>query len=355
MHEVSDSGAAVLWRFGALQSAIADARELDTLALLAREITPLTLQAMDEGADVGQTTATISALNDAVNRAVVSRVAAGMGVDLRRACWLVFGSQARSEQTIATDQDNGLIFESDDPDADRPRWMEFGRRCNAALADCGYPLCSGSVMAGQPLCCLVAPEWCARFEHWLEHGRGSDLFGVRLYFDLRPLAGRSELAAPVQALLHSPAAAVPRFLKQMADSVLRKPVPLNWLGRTRPEHVDGHQRFDLKMSGTALFVDAARLWALEHALPHTGTAARLRAAAPLLRVPAPELEQWLQGFHALQRLRLQVQRRIGSDADPEQRCQVDWAELDADQRRALNRALHAARWVQQRIALDWCR
>ena len=46
--------------------------------------------------------------------------AAARGMDLTRACWLAFGSEGRSEQTIATDQDNGLVFASDDAERDRP-------------------------------------------------------------------------------------------------------------------------------------------------------------------------------------------------------------------------------------------
>ena len=41
----------------------------------------------------------------------VSLLAAQHGVDLSRVCWLAFGSEGRSEQTIATDQDNGIVFE----------------------------------------------------------------------------------------------------------------------------------------------------------------------------------------------------------------------------------------------------
>ena len=50
-----------------------------------------------------------------------------------QACWLAFGSEGRGEQTIATDQDNGLLFVSDDPERDRPRWLAFALEVNQAL------------------------------------------------------------------------------------------------------------------------------------------------------------------------------------------------------------------------------
>lgn len=347
----------VLAQAATLRAAIAAAGAPAALAEAAAAIPRLADLAIDRagGGDVGAITALISELNDEVTVRAVQLVAAETGADLERACWLAFGSQARGEQTLITDQDNGLVFEADDAERDRAAWLAFGERVNHLLADCGYPLCPGRVMAGQPPCCLTAGEWQRRFEHWMAHGSGNDLLAARIYFDLRPLAGNRALAAPLQALLRSPAASVPRFLKQMAEIVLCNHVPLTWWGGTRTARHEGRRVFDLKMSGTALFVDAARLWALAHATGQPGTVPRLRAAADALRVPARELDGWLDAFDALQRLRLQVQRRRRGEADIEQRCWADWDELDEEQRRTLNRSLRTARWLQQRIALDYRR
>ena len=32
-------------------------------------------------------------------------------------CWMVFGSEGRLEQTLSTDQDNGLVFSAESPEA----------------------------------------------------------------------------------------------------------------------------------------------------------------------------------------------------------------------------------------------
>lgn len=308
--------------------------------------------------DVAALTAGISRLNDEVTRRVVQAVAAESGADLGQACWLAFGSQARREQTLLTDQDNGLVFAAQgeaEAQARRPAWQAFGQRVNEALARCGYPLCDGRVMAGQPLCCLSPEEWCRRFGHWLAHGDGNDLFAARIYFDLRPLVGNEALAQPLVDLLRSPAAAVPRFVKQMADIVLCNHVPLNWLGQVVTTEREGEAMFDLKMNGTALFVDAGRLWALAHRLPEVGTVPRLRAAARAMGVPETEAASWAAGFQTLQRLRLDAQRARLAEAAALQRAWVRWNDLDAAARRTLKQALRAARLVQQRIELDYCR
>ena len=74
-----------------------------------------------------------------------------------------------------------------------------------------------------------------------------------------------------------------------------------------------------------------------------------------MRVPHAEAALWVAGFQTLQGLRLQVQcTRVGA-ADVQQRAWVPWAALGADARLALKQALRAARLVQQRIELDYCR
>lgn len=378
--DADPDGRPSLARLTALREAIVSARGIDELAAAAAAIPRLAARVIDsemaepseapespeapaapaeaDRVGAGAITRRISALNDEVTARVVHAVAADMGMDLNQACWLAFGSQARSEQTLLTDQDNGLVFAAaseSEAEARRPAWLAFGQRVNGALARCGYPLCDGGVMAGRPLCCLSPDEWGRRFAHWMAHGDGNDLFAARIYFDLRPLAGNRMLAQPLVDLLRSPAAAVPRFIKQMADIVLCNHVPLNWLGQVVTSDQAGQTVFDLKMSGTALFVDAGRLWALAHRLAAVGTVPRLRAAAGAMRVPDKEAAQWVAGFEALQKLRLRAQRgRVGA-AGVLQRAWVPWHELDAGDRRELKQALRAARVVQQRIELDYCR
>ena len=323
----------------------------EALAAAARAIRNLAVDAVDSADDVLAITRLISELNDALARRVVHDVADAMAMDLSQACWLSFGSQGRGEQTIATDQDNGLVFAG----GTQAGWMAFGARVNQLLADVGYPLCSGLVMAGQAMCCLPLEQWVARFEHWMAHGSGNDIFAARIYFDVRPLTGQTALAEPLLALLRSPAARLPRFVKQLADTVLRKPVPLTWLGAVATEREGEHRVFDLKQGGTALYVDAARLWGLAHGVADTATDVRLAAAASHLHVPAHEAQAWRRGFEALQRLRLQTQRGRRDDEDPETRNRARWEALDATQRDALKHALRTARLLQQRIALDYQR
>jgi len=336
-----------------LSTRIGAARDLAALQGAAHDIRRFARILIGQGVQARQLTELISRLNDQLTQALVQLLARQQGIDLDRACWLAFGSEGRSEQTIATDQDNGLVFVSDDADRDRPEWLRFARTVNDALAACGYPLCKGNVMASNPQCCLTAGEWQARFALWIEHGAPQDLLAASIYFDLRPIAGQLELAQPLHAMLLSAPGRVPRFIKQMADNALTHRAPLDWLGALETRDDGGREWLDLKLRGTALFVDIARLYTLAHGIDASTTRARLIATAHALRAPSVEGESWVAAFEFLQMLRLRVQfDDVAASTRPNE---VDVAALNPIDRRVLKESVRVARSLQQRAELDYQR
>jgi CBS domain-containing protein len=328
--------------------------DLPALVAAAHEIRRLARQLVAQGLAARTLTQLLSHLNDLLTRQLVQQVAEQHRVDLRRACWLAFGSEGRSEQTIATDQDNGLVLADDIED--KAAWLGFAREVNQGLDACGYPLCKGNVMASNPECCLTVNEWVGRFDRWIDGGSPEDLLAASIYFDFRPLVGAAELAEPMREFVTRRTAQMPRFVKQMADNALRNRAPLNWRSALDPTRDDGHDWIDLKLNGTTLFVDAARLYALAHGVPATGTRERLTAAAGELKLPEQEAAAWVGAFEVLQmfRLRLQIEGEVGKAAagNPNR---IDIGELNELDLRVLKAALRVARRLQQRVELDYAR
>ena len=322
-----------------LGEAIDGADGVGLLQEAASDIRRYASQLLAQGVQARQLTELTSHLNDRLAARCYTLLARRHGLDPSAACWLAFGSEGRSEQTIATDQDNGLVIPGD-----RPAWLALGEAVNQALDACGYPLCKGGVMAGRPECCLTSDEWRARFAHWIDHGAPQDLLNAAIFFDLRPVAGQLALAQPLQRFVSERAAATPRFLRQMAQVALEHRPPLAWHGGI------GVERIDLKLQGTALFVESARLLALAAGVQATGTRARLEALAGT--VPEAEIAAWVAGFEYLQLMRLGVQ---AARAAPGQANEVEVASLNDIDRRVLRETLRAARRLQQRVELDYLR
>jgi CBS domain-containing protein len=342
-----------------VSTAIRTAPDVDTLRVVAADIRRFARNLLGQGTRARQLTELISHLNDVLTERLVTLLADKHAVDLTRTAWLAFGSEGRGEQTIATDQDNGIVFASDDPARDRPALMAFARECNEALDACGYPLCKGNVMASNPECCLSQQEWLTRFADWIDHGAPEDLLNASIYFDLRSLAGAAALAQPLREMVAREAARNARFMKQMATNALRNGPALTWTGALDTRDEQGQQVLDLKLHGTAIYVDAARLYALAHGLAATGTRARFEAAARAIGVPASEAEAWISGFEYLQLLRLQVQLRTdapaGVDSSDGNPNLIDVSSLNDIDRRVLQESLRVARRLQQRIELDYVR
>lgn len=331
-----------------VSSAIRNAADLATLKLVAQDIRRFARSLLSQGVQARQLTALISHLNDVLTERLLELKAIEHGVDLARVCWLSLGSEGRSEQTIATDQDNALILPDDTTPAQREALLRFARGVNQALDESGYPLCKGNIMAGNPACCMTLREWRARFKHWIEHGAPEDLLNASIYFDFRPLAGDSGLAQTLRIEVNRLARTVPRFLKQLALNALERQPPLNWMGGIA---TDDEGYIDLKLQGSAIFVDAARLYALAQGVETTATRERLLAAGAALGVPEGEYESWVSGFEFLQMLRLQIQLEGNAGDEHPNRIHLD-ALNDID-RRILKETFRVARGLQQRMQLDY--
>jgi CBS domain-containing protein len=339
-----------------LSTEIKAAPDVETLKQLSGEIQSLAHNMLLQGVGIEQLTHFIANLNDLLTRRIIELEFGSHKVEGIRWCWIALGSEGRLEQTFATDQDSAIVFTPSagmDTDHARDVLLPIARRINHALAECGFPLCRGNIMGGNPACCLTAEEWRSRFGQWLDAGDPEALLNGAIFFDLRPLCGDASMVDALKAWLLEATRANGRFLHQMAANALRNLPPL---GHIRDFVLDGEgdeaHTVDIKVHGTTLFVDAARIFSLASGVAETNTLKRLRLAAPLVDVPSTEVAAWVGSFLVLQRLRLEHQhlqyaagRPMSNRLDPYRLHELD--------RLMLKEALRQAKKVQSRLALDY--
>ncbi len=219
-------------------------------------------------------------------------------------------------------------------------------------------------------------QWLQQFQRWIERGSPGSVLSANTFFDFRPLFGRSDFAHELRSKVMPLVRSNERFLKQMSEAALQNSPPLSWTGGLFNSLLGPEpDRIDLKMHGTACFVDAARLLALANGVEATGTVARFEALEKMGRVPVEEARNWTDAFLFLQSLRLRVQQRIGGagsgwhqsgiDQHADKRAETplqtpplapnhivvrDLSELD---RRILKEAFRQSRKLQQRIGADY--
>lgn len=326
-----------------LVETIQAARDEHALGACARQVHEAAAGLVDQGLGADRISEWIAVLNDLITLSAIEIARAEIDLPMVPWCWLALGSEGRLEQTLDTDQDNGLIFVAEDEgrtDALRASFLPFAQRVNELLDGCGFPLCKGGVMAGNPRWCLSLSEWRGQFASWMHAATADSLLNASIFFDFRPLAGDGYLAIALRDWLLTKSADNELFLRFMAANALRCVPPL---GRIRDFVVDRESgSLDLKRDGARLFVDAARIYALALGIEDSSTAGRLRAAGRILNWTGAQCTALVEGFQFIQLLRLRRQRQ---DAVASNRILPD--ELNELERAVLKESFRQARKLQQ--------
>jgi CBS domain-containing protein len=329
------------------------AEDLPALQRAADEIRGLAKTLLAQGVSAEGLTGLVATLNDRLTERILALEAARHDLAGIRFCWLALGSEGRHEQTFSTDQDNAIVFEAEgDPGGPRERLLPFARAVNVALDACGFPLCKGEIMAGNPKWCLSAAEWRTGFGDWIRNPVPDALLNANIFFDFRPLWGEAQLAHDLRAWLNGMTRDDQRFLRMMAENALQSAPPLGFFGdiQTSGEGAD-RGTIDLKAQGTRVFTDAARIYALASGADVQNTAERLRHASRVLRMPPEEIEAMADAFYFVLLLRLRRQHLDGGGAGGGNR--IDPRTLNELDQRILKESFRQARKLQKRLALDY--
>jgi CBS domain-containing protein len=340
-----------------LARTIRHAPRLDTLVSLRGEISQLVERMLAHGASSTQITQIITLLNDHTVCRVIELALAERGDPGVPFSWLCFGSEGRQEQTLHTDQDNGILFEAADSieaDAIRARLLPLAQYINQCLAQCGFTLCKGHVMAGNPELCLSRIEWARRFASFVREASPENLLSSSIYFDLRVVWGDEQGCEQLRQGLLEQVADNRIFQRMMADNALRQRPPVGRLREfvlTRQGN-DKAATLDLKVQGLTPFVDGARLLALANGIGACNTLERLRQLVAKGVIEALDGAAYEEAYHFIQQTRMQQHQRQTRDNLPYSN-RLDPDSLNHLDRRILRESLRQAQRLQSSLALRY--
>jgi CBS domain-containing protein len=340
----------------AISGAIRSARNFDGLIAAAEDIRKLAIRTLAEGGAAEGLTQLISSLNDHLTVRLIELTKLEFDLPKVQWAWIAFGSEGRYEQTLSTDQDNGIVFAApanseEGAEATRQAFLPFALEVNKRLDKLGFPLCKGNVMASNPQLCLSLEEWQQRYNTWLRSNSPQALLDATIYFDFRPLYGDESLTDELAAWLKNHVPNATLFLRFMAETAISVKPPLGLIRDfTFDENKDFPHSIDLKTYGTRLFVDAARILALANGIDATSTPERLRAVAEKGKLGRDDIGAIIEGFFFMQQLRLRVQQEgtpmgLANRVDPEKLNELD--------RFVLKESFKQAKKLQGRIQLDY--
>jgi CBS domain-containing protein len=193
--------------------------------------------------------------------------------------WVVFGSQAREEQTARTDQDNGIVLERDADEEEGRYFAKLSEMVCDGLDQLGYVYCPGEVMALNVKWRVSLPKWKRYFDHWVDEPNPKSVMHSSIFFDIRCVHGESGLVDGLQEHVSSITRDNKIFLRFMAANALSHRPPLGFFRRFVQED-DGTQSegLNLKHRGIVPIIDLVRIRALEAGIREANTFRRIECA-----------------------------------------------------------------------------
>ncbi len=337
-----------------LARTIGTATHLRTLISLRADVSRLVDAMLAHGADSGQVVKIITTLNDVTVRRVLE-----LNIEKNDPgipfTWLTFGSEGRQEQTLLTDQDNGILFQVPEgmtEDQVREKLLPFAREVNKELAECGFTLCKGNIMASNPKLCLSAREWDDWFVRFIDASTPQNLVYSSIFLDMRAVFGPTE---PLQELLGKVLARIRKnalFQKMLAGNALQRKPPLTMFRSFRYVSEGKKHSLDLKRQGLAPFVEAVRVFALANGVETANTLERMDELAKQGFFDKKDANAWKEAYSLIQAIRMRAHQEMLNRGE-ELSNYIDPDDLNPLDRRILRESFRQAQRLQQKLEVTY--
>lgn len=279
-------------------------------ARIGKRIPELSATLLKAGSDARNLMRFTATIFDAMVKKFILLAIKELGEPPVKFAFIVLGSAGREEQTLATDQDNAIIFE--DVDQERipevQEWfLNLGKLVSEWLNEAGYPYCKGNIMASNPKWCQSLSQWKIYFTNWISSSEPQDLLDVNIFFDFRPIYGENSFCRDLHKHIRAVIKKHPGFFIFMTGNIQKLKPALSMFGniivgssKIQPES------FDIKLTMLPL-VDMARIYTLREGNIETGTLSRMHRLFQQGFFNESQFEARQEAYNLLMQLRLRHQ------------------------------------------------
>ncbi|MDN4502309.1 DUF294 nucleotidyltransferase-like domain-containing protein [Alteromonadaceae bacterium BrNp21-10] len=290
----------------------------------------------------------LSQATDIMTRKLISFFQQQQGAAPFDYCWLVYGSQAREDQTMGSDQDNALLLAQKPNEQQADYFKQMAEYVCRGLGKCGIKLCSGNIMASNPALRLSVDEAIDEAKSWVKDPTSQAVLNFHIFLDVRGVAGNRSLLNQLQQV-RNPLFKHPFFLGALARYSTQSVVPLSMFQKFNYEsHRDIKDSINLKRKGVAIINDIARIYALASGLSMPSTVERLEnipSTSGLSRVDANNLRDiWL--FLNRLRWRHQLKNHVTDSC-------VSMSDLSSMEKHQLKAAFQGIKLAQHGILMNF--
>jgi CBS domain-containing protein len=262
-------------------------------------------------------------------------------------CLMIMGSEGRGEQTVRTDQDNGLLLAAPVLTADL---ASFRSTFTEALERFGFPACPGNVMIHNPQWSQPIEDFIRQIKTWIMTPDEFSAMNLGIFFDAVAVAGQPDLvqrakAAMIEMMRGESAylAHFARYIDQFAGA------STGMLTSIMVSVGVGTDLIDIKKTGTFPIVHGIRTLSIERGITVTATTRRIEAlvadgvlGADLGRELASALSYFME-------IRLRTQLRAVKTRQSEMESIVRLSELSTSDRDLLREAFRVVKRFREVI------
>ncbi|MGG3468274.1 DUF294 nucleotidyltransferase-like domain-containing protein [Neobacillus pocheonensis] len=188
--------------------------------------------------------------------------------------FFIMGSAGRSEQSIWSDQDHGIIYQETNPDT-QVYFLQLGKEISEGLYQAGYDYCDGGVMSSNPMWCKSLFEWEQQLMNWILDSSWESIRHLLIFIDGRSLFGEPEYIDKLKTLVYQTVHKEHLISKVLGNTMFVKR-GINILGNLLVEtHGPFAGSLNLKEIGLFPYVNAVRLLAIHENMLETSTLSRL--------------------------------------------------------------------------------
>jgi CBS domain-containing protein len=222
----------------------------------------------------------------------------------------IMGSGGRSEQSIWSDQDHGIIFAGNEDM--KSYFLHVGTEISNGLHVVGYEYCDGKVMSSNPKWCRSIDAWEAQISDWLNEASWVSLRYFSTFFDSRVLIGDDSFLVRLKELALQHLKKEPYLYTRLLENISHVKKGLGILGQFLPDSF-GKETGCINMKEVIFFpyVNSLRLLALKEEILSPSTLTRFQQLPDHYR----SIKQYQSSFEKLLRLRLYFKKDSASYED----------------------------------------
>ncbi len=289
---------------------IKSTRNIETMASKWQQAPAIVRQLLRRGVQAEIVNQVITAIADTIAQNCVDIALQELGPPPARFAFLVLGSEGRKEQTLKTDQDNGIIYEDVDPESQASvsdYFMKLGTRLAELLNHAGFAYCSGGFMASNPAWNAPLSKWKVRYRQWLEDALPESAIQFSTFFDARLLYGEAALMRSVRDLLEEELQQpLEKFFFFITRNALQYNAPKDFFRGIKTFKLGDRDVFDIKKT-MALIVDLVRVYALRNRLFTQNTGERIDLLRDMNVFSEKQHRELKESYYFLMSMRLEHQ------------------------------------------------